>query len=843
MTKEQSKTSRPVAAFLIGIAATVLLALLVGLGIDERLEWVSLDWRIRHFTPQHRSSDILHVDIDDNALVALGRFPWPRETLAGVIDVLAECGADAIALDILLPDAQPVRVEAELTGTPRSVCDDLILAEALRRAGNVTLAVPINFTAPAEPVEGMDRFSLPAELHAGGFREGRMTPPLPIFTIAMAGAGHATHTPDADGITRRVQLIGTSGQMMILGQLGATLAVDAMAKDRGPVGYVRAHGNVAHIVFEGSKPVSIPLDGEGRMLINYVRGLDYSDHLSAGAMAGVVRTRQAIGACKRAQWLILVGLASPEFLNNQIFLDCVSAYHEAQLDQTILTGDAIGLQGYERELVAEAAAFLDDIDTLYLATELSPDDPSYAIYEVLVAARGDITALDATIGGLEVQAAEQLAELRPRIEGRICLVGSTTTGAADFTATPIDRLTPGVVVHANVLEMVRSGRFLHPTSRAMNVLLVLGVGVFTAGVACRGSLVRSVLFTGLIAVGYVVGVVVMFSQWGWWLAMAGPLGAVVGVLLAVSVFRQLTEQRAKKRIRDMFAHAVSGELVDELLADPSLAQLGGEVRPMTSLFCDLAGFTCLAESLGPQRTVTMLNRYFDRMTEIIQDRFGGYVNKFLGDGLFCLFGAPVAQADHAARAIYAAIACQQASGELNAEVAEAFGFEAGLSMRVGVVSGKAMVGNCGSTVRMDYTAIGDCVNLSSRMESANKFLGTRILVPHATWAAAGESHASRYIGRIGIRGVDRVVAAREILIEAEPVEVLASFGDAIASYEAGQFAEATEQFDAIVKARPDDLVSVRYAELAKVAGALAADAEWVLPESLTDGTVQFRDPR
>jgi class 3 adenylate cyclase/CHASE2 domain-containing sensor protein len=843
MTKAKSKTSRPVAAFLIGIAATVLMAMLVGARLDERLEWITYDWRVRHFTPELRSDDILHVDIDDHALEALGRFPWPRETLAGVVQTLHECGATSIALDILLPDPQPIRVEAELTGTPRSVCDDLILAEAFRRAGNVTLVVPIDFDAPAEDVEMMGKFSVPIELHAGGFAEGALTPPLDLFATTIADVGHATHTPDADGVTRRVQLVGTSGPMVILGQLGATLAMDALSESRGLMGYGEAFANRAMWTFDDGSLVSIPLDGEGRMLINYVRGLDYSDHLSAGAMANVIRARQAIGACRRAQWLILADLASPDLLNNQVFVEYMSVYQQAQLDQTILADDALGLGGHERRLAAEAEAFIEEIDTLHLATELTPEHPSYAIYEVLVAARKDLATLEDNIATFEKQVEAELTALRPWIDGKICLVGSTTTGAADFTATPIDKLTPGVVVHANILEMVRSGRFIHPISGTMSMLIVLALGVVTSWLASRGSLVRSVVLAGAVIVLYVAFAGVAFHQWGWWVVIAGPVGCVVFVLLAVSVFRQLTEQRAKNRIRNLFAHAVSNALVDELLSDPSMAELGGQVRDVTCLFCDLAGFTCLAESLGPQRTVAMLNRYFDHMTQIVQDRFGGYVNKFLGDGLFCLFGAPVVQDDHASRAIGAAIECQKATGELNAGVAETFGFDAHLGLRIGVVSGKAMVGNCGSSTRMDYTAIGDCVNLASRLESANKFLGTRILVPHATWVASGQAGASRYVGRVGIRGLDRVVALREVFLgEAAPRDV-AAFEAAIELYETRHFARAAEAFEAIINACPEDVVAGRYAELAKLVAGMDADADWSLPESLTDGTVQFRDPR
>ena len=148
---------------------------------------------------------------------------------------------------------------------------------------------------------------------------------------------------------------------------------------------------------------------------------------------------------------------------------------------------------------------------------------------------------------------------------------------------------------------------------------------------------------------------VVFGVMNCWLAVWHPLMAMVAGFAMVTAYRQLTEERAKRRIRALFAHAMSPALVDRLLEDPSVARLGGERRVVTCFFSDMAGFTSLSERLGEQGTVSLLNRYFDRMTDVIQNRNGGYLNKFLGDGLFVFFGAPVFQDDHPARAIRAAI--------------------------------------------------------------------------------------------------------------------------------------------------------------------------------------------
>jgi adenylate cyclase len=188
------------------------------------------------------------------------------------------------------------------------------------------------------------------------------------------------------------------------------------------------------------------------------------------------------------------------------------------------------------------------------------------------------------------------------------------------------------------------------------------------------------------------------------------------------------------------------------------------------MFSDLAGFTSMSERLGPQDTVKLLNRYFDGVTEIVQNRRGGYLNKFLGDGIFVFFGAPIFQEDHPGRAINAAIDCQEEVINLNRKLEEETSKPSSLSVRIGITTGEAMVGNCGSSERFDYTAIGDPVNLSSRLESACKFFGSRIIVDERTWKEGCEGLVGRPLGRIFIAGVREPVRAFEVFGRKEDVD-------------------------------------------------------------------------
>jgi adenylate cyclase len=261
-------------------------------------------------------------------------------------------------------------------------------------------------------------------------------------------------------------------------------------------------------------------------------------------------------------------------------------------------------------------------------------------------------------------------------------------------------------------------------------------------------------------------------------------------------FRQLTEERAKKHIRGLFSNALSPGLVDRLIADPAMAKLGGERRVVSCLFSDVAGFTALAERLGEQATVRMLNAYFESMTEVLQERHGGYLNKFIGDGLLAFFGAPVAQEDHARRAVEAALDCHAALPELNRHLAELLG-DVPLKIRVGVSSGEAMVGNCGSYQRMDYTAIGDCVNIASRLEGANKAFATGVLVDEATWRAGGDGLAARPLGRVRVVGRAEPVSVWNVVgrdADGATHDAFERFAEGVRLFQQRDFAAAAERF-------------------------------------------------
>lgn len=235
-------------------------------------------------------------------------------------------------------------------------------------------------------------------------------------------------------------------------------------------------------------------------------------------------------------------------------------------------------------------------------------------------------------------------------------------------------------------------------------------------------------------------------------------------MLRLTVVRALESQELSKQkqlVTNALTQYVSSKVVEQIMADPSRLQLGGERKTLSILFSDLEGFTDLAERMEPEPLTALLNDYLTEMTNIILDE-GGTLDKYQGDGIVAFWNAPLDQADHAACACRAALRCQQRL----AERAGDFAAQAGgvLKARIGLHTGEVVVGNMGSKIRFDYSILGDAANLASRLESANKLFGTAIMVSEATWLQAGGSNnfIGREIGMVKVAGRSAPVKVFEL---------------------------------------------------------------------------------
>jgi homoserine O-acetyltransferase len=283
----------------------------------------------------------------------------------------------------------------------------------------------------------------------------------------------------------------------------------------------------------------------------------------------------------------------------------------------------------------------------------------------------------------------------------------------------------------------------------------LAVGVMGAAV----SVWPAVGFALLVAAGVGWSSVLLMAR-GVWLDVAVPLLAVAVAAFGSTAYQYFVEGREKRQVKRTFSRFVSKDVYEQLVADPSSARVGGARRDMSVLFADIRGFTTMTERGRPEEVVAQLNEYFSRMVdEVFAHR--GTVDKFVGDMVMALFGAPVADADHADHAVQAALGMLSALSGLNAAWAAAG--KPPLEIGIGVNSGEMVAGIIGSDTVMSYTVIGDAVNLGSRLESLNKEYGTRLIISRATRDRLKGRYDMKPLGAVTVKGKSEPVDIFEVL--------------------------------------------------------------------------------
>ena len=415
------------------------------------------------------------------------------------------------------------------------------------------------------------------------------------------------------------------------------------------------------------------------------------------------------------------------------------------------------------------------------------------------------------------------------LRGKLVLVGYTDA-ARDRLATPFDTAVPGVQIHATLAHNALHDELLRRVPGWLDALALAVMGALLTAAQLQRVRQRRAWLAGLAAlvlgVGWLVLGQALFAN-GWLVDVAGPLAGVVFIALAATSTALATEGREKAHLRATFSQYVSGSLVERLLEDPSRVRLGGERRELTVLFSDIRGFSSFSENMAPETLSVFLNEYLTPMTGIVLEQ-GGMLDKYIGDAVMAVYGAPLEQADHAAAACRSALAMQEALGGLNRawqprQLPE-------LHIGVGVNTGLMSVGNMGSEMRFDYTVMGDAVNLASRLEALTKELRCAILcgpdVPHA----AGPGFVFREVDAVRVKGRGGALAVYELCGTTEncpfTAAALGHYAAALAAYRHQAWATARAAIDVFLAAHASDGPGQR---LAAMIDALAADppaADW-----------------
>lgn len=353
----------------------------------------------------------------------------------------------------------------------------------------------------------------------------------------------------------------------------------------------------------------------------------------------------------------------------------------------------------------------------------SPSFPAWNAAEILAASLG-------------ISPENERETVREQLRDSYVFVGFSAPGLLDRQATPTDPAMPGAEIHATYVWNILTGRLPRDLPATAVWILAAAAAIAASFAASRlGKAAHLVIVFCLFALVPPLAAIAAYLA-GWVFPPSASLAAGLGSFSIGFVFAYVTEGRNRVFLRRSFGRYLAPSVVDELVKNPDLLQLGGTEKEITVFFSDIQGFTALSESISPSTLAIFMNEYLSVISSVILEE-GGTIDKYVGDAVVAFWNAPLDQIDHARRAISAAMGCSRAFA-LAKDRFDALGVSIPIT-RIGIHSGKAIVGNMGSPERFNYTALGDVVNTASRLEEANKVLGTSILVSSAT--------AARFLGR------------------------------------------------------------------------------------------------
>ena len=390
---------------------------------------------------------------------------------------------------------------------------------------------------------------------------------------------------------------------------------------------------------------------------------------------------------------------------------------------------------------------------------------------------------------------------------RVVLIGGTATSLGDIRATPFDRAPPGVELRASAIENLLTGDVLTRPDwmPLVDVILMAMVGLLMVSLLPRFGVSGGGLLAAVLLAGYVALALYLFRSEGLWLNLVYPSLLIVLLFATATLVSYFFTHSEKRYLKVAFQHYVPPAVVEDLVSDAGALRLGGEKRELTVLFSDIRGFTTLSEGMQPEELVKLMNEYFTVMTERVFAHRGS-LDKYIGDAIMAVYGAPVVESEHPALACRSALDMMRALDELQKKWQSAGLPKIGIG--VGINTGQVVVGNMGSATRFNYTVVGDHVNLASRIEALNKNYGTSILISEYTYQRVkDELRDVREVDSVKVRGREQPVRVYELYLPGRyAADWLEEYREAYATLQRGDHARASAMF-ASLHARNGDGVS------------------------------------
>lgn len=813
-----------------------------------RLDFILLDFYHRQFHTQTppANEEIVHVHIDDQALETVGRWPWHREKLAWVVDELHAAGSRYIVLDLLLDDAQEPRLTEKANPNPFSVKKELlkvdgdaILAASMREAGNVILPIyfkqgvsPDSAVTPkvfsADTLQKLSNVKVSHEM-TQSLPESQLVVPVAPLLHASIALGGVTVDYDKDGRVRHIPLLyrhdqqcfahlslviashikfDRAYQMTATGQLN-TIRVQPTANDEEsalPSDRLTVKGVSLKYHPEDTSELHFPLtwpNGSSDWRLFYQSDNTPTQQLNIGRIVELAQFRHNLRTNQiqidRA-YLEIAKRIRPALVEQ--YLAWFNRLHvsppESEQDRIELAEQRPLLQ---KPVMEALQLMLPQLDT----TDLTPEELQLKkdlgkLKQVIERT----TEINQTIS--QRITAEKLA-LASQVKGRTVIVGWTALGSiADFMPTSLHDKCPGSMIISAATNAMLTNHMLKSNATVGFVTSTLML-IFAFLVAIY---LRPVV--SLIMILWLQTLYVMLT--GWLIFDVGNIlfysaqPMLLGALLwtAIMIYRLFTEQKDKARITRQFSHYLAPSLVKLLVEKPESIVRGH--HELSCAFIDIEQFTRIADELGAESTVPLLNAYLRRLTQHLMVR-DTYVNKYLGDGILAIWGAPIRSTTYAKDAASAILGCMEAVSTLNREQAQHHTPD--LRIRASITTGYMMIDDFGAPpLRTDYTIIGSPVNLAARLEQANKSFGTRILIDQQTHEYIQDEFLTRYIGLVRIAGlhdphrVYELIAFKHLATE-EQKESVRLTESAVEAFAQADFANAQalfRQLEALTESTP-----------------------------------------
>lgn len=397
--------------------------------------------------------------------------------------------------------------------------------------------------------------------------------------------------------------------------------------------------------------------------------------------------------------------------------------------------------------------------------------------------------------------------------GGVFFYGLTASGTHDLNPMPFNPRYPMVGAIANVFNTIVTDQFITPLRAGWKLPIFLLIGLFTGYILSTRTTIRGSLFTILFLVAFLLFAYWLFASRRIWIDVIGPAGTILISDAVIVWYKFNTAEKKRRFIKGAFEHYLNPAVVAEIAKNPDMLELGGKEMELTAFFSDVAGFTTISEQLSAHELVELLNQYLTAMTDILLG-YNGHLDKYEGDAIMGVFGAPIHYADHAAKACFVALEMQARLNEMRVRW-KAEGMPE-LCARIGINSGPMVVGNMGSKDVFNYTVMGDAVNLASRLEGVNKQYGTNIMISEFTYALCKDDVLVREIDLIRVKGKAKPVSIYEVLartngsLPEDLAQTVDCFARGLAAYREKRWENAIEFFQEALAVRPDDGPSLTY---------------------------------